>query len=400
MEKAVGIVCEFNPFHSGHEYLIQRVKEAFPHKSIVCVMSGNFVQRGSFAVQEKYSRASCALHSGADLVLELPYPFSTLSAESFAAGAVTILQKTGLCDTLAFGTEIADAFSLTRCAENLSSEEFKSALKEYLEAHKGCGYPLAREAVYEKMYGKTPVLSSPNASLAVEYLRCNALWESPFALYPVLRKGEGIRSAETGDCFASATGCRALIAKRDWETLSQHVPAFSLEEMKGEEKAGRFPVSEETLSQILFYLLRTRSRDEFKSIYGFSPLCDRAMKAADGCSSLEALVERMKSSNFTDSRIRRGLLALLLNTPRFAEKESPLFTQVLAASGEGRALLATLREDGAFPVFTKPAHGLKHSDYGVRKQVSRAALADRIYLSAFPTPHEEGYFLKKMPRML
>jgi len=126
MEKAVGVICEFNPFHNGHAHFLRKVKEAFPQKPVVCVMSGNFVQRGSFAIQEKYSRAKCAVLCGADLVLELPFPFSSLSAESFARSAVSVLNEIGVVDTLAFGCECTDAEALFHCAENLSSEKSKS----------------------------------------------------------------------------------------------------------------------------------------------------------------------------------------------------------------------------------------------------------------------------------
>ena len=153
MEKAVGVICEFNPFHFGHAYLLERVHEAFPDHGVVCVMSGNFVQRGSFAIQEKYSRALCAMRGGADLVLELPFPFSSLSAESFASAGVSILAKIGVCDTIAFGTEYDDLSLLSECANNLSSEKFELALKEYFSHHPGTGYPLARETVYTELFG-------------------------------------------------------------------------------------------------------------------------------------------------------------------------------------------------------------------------------------------------------
>ena len=179
MDQVVGIVSEFNPFHRGHSYLIEQVKNALPDCTVVCVMSGNFVQRGSFAQGEKYSRAKCAVLGGADLVLEIPFPFSCLSAEAYAASAISILSRLGVCRTLAFGSEIADPALLEECASRLASEEFQAAMDKYREEHKGRGFPFARAEVYRKLYGACPAFDYPNSSLALEYLICNSLAE-PF----------------------------------------------------------------------------------------------------------------------------------------------------------------------------------------------------------------------------
>jgi len=395
--KAVGVVSEFNPFHKGHEYLISRIKEKYPEKPIVAVMSGNFVQRGECAVQEKYSRAKCAVLSGVDLVLEIPFPYSSLSAEAFAAAAMRLLSGIGVCDTLSFGSEVADLSALLRCAENLSTPEFQKAMASYLEEHKGAGYPAARAKVYASLFGETPILENPNASLAVEYLICNLRSETPLSVFPVHRAGSGFHSLEAAGDLISAGACRRLAAEGSWKELSSHVPEAVFREMEREKNEGRFPVSTQALSPILFYLLRTKTRKELSSFYGFSSLCDRAMRSMDGCRTIEDLVEKMGFSGCTDSRIRRGLLSVVLQIPRYAEKTPVSYTQVLAVGEKGRALLSQIRKESTISVFTKPAAALKSSDRMVQKQASAAFLADRIYQSAFEIPHEEGYFLKKMP---
>ncbi len=398
MEKAVGIICEFNPFHFGHEYLFSEVKKAFPQKGIVCVMSGNFVQRGSFAIQEKYSRASGALSLGADLVLELPFPFSCLSAESFAASSVSILSRIKVCDTLAFGSEIPDVKALSLCAENLSSDAFREAFALALKENKGMGFPSLREKVYTELFGETEILSSPNASLGVNYLLTLILQKAPLDPFVVKRKGEGYASCETKGEFLSATALRSLIKKG--ESLEGLVPERVLQTIKEEEKAGRFPVFCESLSPILFYLLKTKGRKELSSVYGFSSLCDRAKRFAGECSDMEELVEKMKNATFTDSRIRRALLSLLLDIPRFAEKESPAYSMVLAANEKGREILSQMKEVGDIPVFTKPAHALRCEELSVKRQFSRASLAEEIYAMAFPKNQGEGFFLKKTPTII
>ncbi|MBR7165686.1 MAG: nucleotidyltransferase family protein [Clostridia bacterium] len=395
---AVGIICEFNPFHKGHAYLLETVREAFPEKAILCLMSGNFVQRGSLAIQEKYSRARAALEGGADLVLELPFPFSSLSAEAFAGSAVSILSRLGVCDTLAFGSEVDSVEDLSLCASRLREPSFSEAMKAFQAEHKGVGYPSARQAVYEEKYGKEPILSLANASLGVEYLLALQRMNASIRPFVVLRKGEGIRSEKTDVSFASATAVRRMILQGlDPAGL---LPKASLDEMEKERESGRFPVDMESLSQTIFYLLKTRSPKELSELYGFSALCHRAKRYAGSCVTLEELVQKMNNSSFTDSRIRRGLTALLCGIPRHAEKEDPAFTLVLGAREKGRALLGEMREKGSIPVFTKPAHALRWEDPKLIRQASFCHLADEIYSMAFPLHQEEGYFLRQTPTML
>ena len=395
MEKAVGIICEFNPFHFGHAHLFSEVKKAFPDKGIVCVMSGNFVQRGSFAIQEKYSSAKAAVAMGADLVLELPFPFSSLSAEGFASSAISILRRIGICDTLAFGSEMDDAKALLTCAENLFSPEFQKAFSKALEENKGVGYPALRETVYGQLFGNTKILSSPNASLGIEYLLASLSQNAAFSPFVIKRKGEGFSSMETKGEYLSATALRSMI--KNGESLEGSVPEPVFSTINEEIAGGRFPVFTEKLSPVLFYLLKTKSRKELTSIYGFSSLCDRAKRFAGECDDIEELVEKMKNATFTDSRIRRGLLALLCGTPRYVEKESPKYSMVLAANEKGREMLSEMKKLSLIPTFTKPAHALRYDDIDVKKQFSRAALSDEIYAMAFPKNQGEGFFLKKGP---
>ncbi len=397
MEKAVGIISEFNPFHFGHAHLLEQVRNSYPDHGIICVMSGNFVQRGSFAIQEKYSRAYCALQAGADLVLEMPFPFSCLSAESFASAGIQILSALGVCDTLAFGSEIADVNLLSECAENLASAEFDLALKEYFFHHPGAGFPAAREAVYRELFGDCPILSQPNASLAVNYLLAAKQQKASFDYFTIPRKGEGFHSLNSQGEFLSASALRKCIS--DGACISEKVPTKTYLELMREKEAGRFPVFMESLAPVLFYLLKTKSRKELSSFYGFSALCDRAVRYSGECQSVEDLIEKIKNPSFTDSRIRRGILSLLLQIPRFVEKEEPTYTTLLASSVNGRKLLGKIKDEGTITVFSKPAHALRSEDLKVQRQASRAFLADEIYSMAFPVKQRDGYFIKKTPHV-
>ena len=159
-----GIICEFNPFHKGHKYLIDTVKKDGAH--VVCVMSGSFVQRGECAVYDKFSRAKTAIENGADLVIELPTECSTLSAQGFAEAGVALLEATGICDSIAFGAECGNADELKKVADEIKAHdgEIKAELA------KGVSYPTARQNVIN-----SPLLDTPNNILAIEYLSCTDL---------------------------------------------------------------------------------------------------------------------------------------------------------------------------------------------------------------------------------
>ncbi len=395
MEKAIGIVSEFNPFHSGHQYLLSEVKKAFPQKGLVCIMSGNFVQRGSFAIQEKYSRAKCAVLAGADLVLELPFPFSSLSSETFSSSAISILHRIGICSHLAFGTEIDEKKELRLAAERILETKFQSELQNYLSSHPQIGFPKGREEVYQKMYGESKIFSSPNASLAVQYLAAAKKEGFEIDFYPVSRKGEGYSSLSQEGEHLSATAIRKMILQGD--SPSAYLSPETISEMESERKEGRFPVSEESLYPILQYQIQTKSREELSEYYALAAVCDRVKRFAPESNSWEELIQKTKDASVTDSRIRRALLSLLLSIPRFAEKEVPAYSMVLAASAKGREMLSEIKEFGSIPVFTKPAHAKKSESEEVQKQFLAAKLSDDIYQMAFKVPQKAAYFLKKSP---
>ena len=171
--KTAGIICEYNPFHAGHAWQIAEIRRTLGEDTaVVCAMSGNFVQRGDFAILRKHVRAEAAVRGGADLVLELPTPWATASAECFARGGVEVLSGTGVVDTLCFGSECAKIEKLLRLAQFLTSDDFANALRTELD--KGISFAAARELAAEKMQGDdAEILRGPNDILGVEY--CKAL---------------------------------------------------------------------------------------------------------------------------------------------------------------------------------------------------------------------------------
>ena len=325
----VGIICEYNPLHLGHKKQIDRIREAFgPDVSIVCAMSGNFVQRGAPAILDKTYRAKAAVLSGADLVLELPVTTSLSSAEGFADGGVRILGK--LCDYLCFGAETADAGALMAAAQAQLSAEFPPLLKQQLET--GKSFPAARQAALEQMGTDALLLRQPNNILGVEYCKAILCQKSPMKPFPIHR--EGSYHAEIADSEnPSATAVRNLmLIAHNWKNCvpRQVRPIFEnapLHSIAAGERA-------------ILGKLRTMTDTEFEDLpYGSEGLWRKFMHACRRENTLEEIIAATKSKRYTRSRIDRMVMCAFLGiTKELLDAEVP-YVRVLAFNDKGRELL-------------------------------------------------------------
>ena len=229
----IGIVCEFNPFHNGHKYLIDSVKKQ--GDIVVCVMSGNYVQRGEPAIFPKDVRVEMALKNGADIVLELPFVYATASAENFARNAVRILDSFG-CDKIAFGTETADVEKLSNAVDILLENDFNDKINKYLDD--GLNYPVARQKAFDE-YGYNFDISTPNNILAIEYVKAVKHIKSQMTPVAVRRIGAGYNDTFAVDNFASATYIRSLINNK--EDYSKFIPDNLYKNYQDAIKNGRKP---------------------------------------------------------------------------------------------------------------------------------------------------------------
>ena len=272
--RAAGIIVEYNPLHSGHLRLLEAGRAALgPDTAIVCVMSGNFVQRGDFALLRKHARARAAVESGADLVLELPLPWAVSSAEGFADGGVQALAATGLVDHLLFGSECGDAAALERVAAALLTLDFRERLRRELPGAASRARRSARAVSFaaarqRALAGLVPpadaaLLASPNNILGIEY--CKALLRQKAPLRPVTIRREG--SAHDGalapGAHPSASGLRSLLrqGKRE-EALALLPPAMALA-YEAEEAVGRAPVFWENSERAMLARLRSMTEADF-----------------------------------------------------------------------------------------------------------------------------------------
>lgn len=337
--KIIGIICEYNPFHLGHKKQIDTIRATYGGDcAIVCLMSGNFVQRGMPAIFDKSLRAQAAMLSGADLVLELPVTYALSSAEGFADGGVRILS--GFCDSLCFGTESGTAESLMATAKALLRDAFSPALKAELET--GKSFPAARQSALEKLDVDASFLSNPNDILGVEYCKALLAQGSSMEILPIHR--EGSYHTESVDLDnPSATAVRNLIVNNhDWKSC---VPDSAHKLFDG---ASIHALAYGELA--ILYRLRTMTDAEFEALpYGSEGLWRRLMKASRSCACLEDILTAVKSKRYTRTRLDRMVMCAYLGiTKEMLESPAP-YTRVLAFNDTGKAILKKARLSGIFP---------------------------------------------------
>lgn len=379
-----GIISEYNPFHRGHLFQIEEIRARLGAETgIVCLMSGNFVQRGEFAVLNKHSRAEAAVACGADLVMELPLPWAVASAERFGRGAVELLSAMGIVTHLAFGSESGETERLRRVARCLLSAEFPSALKSALED--GRSFAAARQAAVCRLIGADgELLSRPNDILAVEYLK--AMEETGSALLPlaVFRRGAVHDGAGPEDGICSASLLRRWMQQGEAERMREYVPAPVWEIFLREKAAGRAPVQGGSCERAVLARLRSMSDAEFETLPGAGEgLWRRLRRFARTEPSLAAVADGCKTKRYAHSGIRRMLLCAYLGVTRETAAQPPSYLRVLAFSRRGQALLRQMKGKALLPVIIRPteARRLPEPGRGLFELESRAT---DLYALAYP----------------
>ena len=336
--KIVGIICEYNPLHLGHQKQFKAIRKTFGEETaIVCLMSGNYVQRGAPAIVDKAVRAKAAVMSGADLVLELPVTYALSSAEGFAAGGVSILGN--FCDYLCFGSETGAAEGLIGTAKALLSEEFTPALRAELE--KGLSFPAARAAALEKMGLRGEILANPNDILAVEY--CKAMLSQNRPMQPLPIRREGCYHAQMPDPEnPSATAVRKMMA--DGGAWEAYVPQETADAFRG---AVLHSIS--AGERAVLGKLRTMSDAEFESLpYGSEGLWRKLMHACRSFGTLEEILAATKSKRYTMTRLNRMVMCAFLGITKEMLEEKAPYCRILAFNNVGRSVLKQAKQTGWF----------------------------------------------------
>lgn len=371
-----GVVCEYNPFHIGHLYQLAETRRALGDGTLtVCVMSGDFVQRGEAAVFSKFARAEAACRVGADLVLELPLPWCLSSAEGFAVGAVSLLAAVS-CTHLSFGSESGDVETLQTLARGILDPDTQCETTDLLQCSPELSYAMARERVLTEKLGECgTLLAQPNNILAVEYLK--AIYKNAYPITPITVKRIGSGHDKAGEQGPkSASELRGLM--ETGTDISSHIPEAALSVYRREREAGRGR-DKAVLETALLSRLRMLDRDVYESLLdGGDGAGARLWKAVREESTLEDIVQAARTKRYPLARMRRMLLCAALGVSAEYTKTLPRYARVLAADAAGCAYLREIDGKSAVPVLTKPA-AVRRLDGSAAKVFALGASAHDVY---------------------
>lgn len=385
-----GITAEYNPFHTGHAYQISALKAQLgPDTSVVAVMSGSWVQQGRPAVTDKWTRARMALNGGADLILELPTVWAAASAESFARGAVELLCRCGVIDTLCFGSETGELAPLLAAAECLDSPDYPEQLRKALEG--GASFAAARQAAVEALIGPAgAALASPNNNLGVEYLRALRSLHSNIKPVTIRREGAAHNSLDrTGEGFRSATQLRQHLARGEWEAVRPYVPAGNLDILQSA------PLADPRLGErAVLACLRKMTAEDWAKLPDAGAgegLPQRLERAGRQCQSLDDFFTQAKTRRYAMARLRRMALWAFLGLTAADVPAEPPYLRVLGFNARGREVLKRMKTTAQLPILTKPAHARELDGPGRRLFELEARCTDLygLFLPQLPPPGQE-----------
>ena len=382
--KICGIICEYNPFHLGHFYQMEETRR-HGMDGIICVMSGNFVQRAEPALLRKHARAEAAVRSGADLVLELPTPWAISSAETFADGAIHLLSALPDLTHFSFGCESGAMEPLTRITNMLDTEEFSSLLKQ--ELAKGHAFATARARALEQLLpGAEVILKEPNNILAIEYLKANQRRGNALIPLAIQRQGGQHDSESPVDDLASARAIRTRLSEDGLDNVRRYLPPASLLLLEREITSGCAPVQNACLDIAILSCLKKMQADDFLPYADVSEgLHIRLKEAIDQARTRAEAVALAKTKRYAHARIRRIFLNAFLGITAEFTREPPPYLRVLAFNDRGRKLLAQYKKSAGLPIITKPTE-VKNLSTREQRIFSLEVTATELYNLAFPVP--------------
>lgn len=386
MSKVLAIICEYNPFHNGHLYQLKESINLVQPDFVVCIMSGNFVERGNTALINKWARTEMALKSGVDMVIELPTIYSISSAENFAAGAIKILNNLN-CEThLSFGSECGDLDTLKKFAEILVNEPAEYVTMLNHELAKGLSFPKARENALllyiNDIRNSANVLSGSNNILAIEYLKQIIKTGSKIKPITIKRIGTEYNSIAISNNIASATAIREMLLQK--KSVKNLIPKTAYSILKEELGNGRFVLDVSQFEKQIIYKLRCMSIEEIANLPDVTEGLEYKIKeASNSCNTLESLCFMIKSKRYTMTRIKRILLYALLDITKQDytnfSKVNP-YLRVLGVSDNGKLLLSKLSKNKKLNVITSVKQFMDKNNNKILKSIlEKDIFATNIY---------------------
>lgn len=407
--KIVGLITEYNPFHKGHAYHIQKAKEVTGADAVIVVMSGDFVQRGAPAIMPKRMRVKAALSCGADIVFELPCVYATGSAEYFARGAVSLLHQLGCVDAICFGSEYGDIELLKHIASVLADEpkEYQAELQSLLKS--GMAFPHARQAALAKYLDSkeaAAALEQPNNTLGIEYIRALSFLQSPMKPYTIKRMGAGYHDKIVSDSFSSASALRAMLQDPDnaLDRFYEEVPKQTASDLKNAYQR-QFPIMEEDFSLLLKYRLMTETKEGLCAYADISTeLANRMYNCRNEFFSFPQFCSLLKTKEVTYTRISRCLIHLLLQIRKdilvpWNKKGYVPYARMLGFRNIKTGLFKELKTHTRIPVLTKLSQGQSLSDEA-KRMLELDLFASDLYHSVLTEKYQAPFVSEYKQRLV
>ncbi|MEA4827694.1 MAG: nucleotidyltransferase [Clostridium sp.] len=359
-----GLITEYNPLHKGHIYHIQSSKEITNCDGVVCVMSGNFVQRGNPSIIDKWSRAKVALECGIDLVIELPLIYSLSSAEFFAFGAISLLDSLGIVNNICFGSESGNIEEIMKISEILNREpdEFKHLLKYYLD--QGLSYPICRHnalnQILEDDVDINNILKFSNNILAIEYCKSLLKLKSSITPFTIKRLGSSYNDNNLTSIFTSATSIRSYLKDtNNIEQLKKFMPLQSFNMI-----SKNFKNESLTFENSIFQYIKYKACTSINTLSNISDasegLHNKIYKSLISCNSYEELITRIKSKRYSQTRINRILCQYFIGLDQLGSsqmnqlrKSKAPYARVLGFNETGIKILKQMKDTSSIPVYIK-----------------------------------------------
>lgn len=379
--KICAIICEFNPFHNGHAYLIKQAKNlGFSH--IIAIMSGYFTQRGDASIISKKAKTKTALLNGVDLVIELPCLYSLARAEIFAKSSVYLADALGCVDSLIFGSESGD-IQILEFASNISiSEKLNNKIKDNLKS--GESFAKLRQNLIFELYGEkiADVFSKPNNNLAIEYLKSLNYFYSKVKPITVLRN-------DNFEIFKSSSQLRNMVFKNfnsnDFENISKFMPESAFNILKDEINSKRAPADLKYLERAILMQLRKLSIKDIAIAPDISEGLEfKIFKEIQNANSLDSLIKNVKSKRYTFSRIKRIILSLAFGLTKDQQNDLPNYIRILGFNKKGVELLSKMKKESSLPIVTKYSDVLKLKNKSILKNFEFENLISNFYSLTLP----------------
>jgi len=396
--KILGIITEYNPFHNGHLYHLFKAKEITGADYVVAVMSGNFLQRGEPAIINKWARTKMALNAGVDLVIELPFVFSTQDANGFAFGAIKLLDSLQIIDYLCFGCETDNLDTLYSVSNFLHIEPQKYKELIVHNSKNGYEFPRARAQAlceYHRIFGiddlekispleLSKLLKYPNNILALEYIKHLINLKSKIKPIAIKRIGAGYHQKNIKGKISSATSIRNEILnslgspKTDLfilnDKIKSTIPQSGFPILENELREGRGPITSDSFRQYILATLRRMSLEDISRVQGVTEgLENRIKKASLKSCTVEQLINSIKTRRYTRTKIQRIILHLIMNLSKKDVKTfnkcGPLYARVLGFSKKGKTLLRTIKKSSSTPLISKLSNYLRQTISGENNNV-------------------------------